>query len=729
MTVFQFLGQAFRFAFVRPPAGLLLLVGLLGQVFYFLAIPITYSYIFDDAIAGKNVALLVMLLLVQLGLFVLFGLAGTAHDWAAARIGSATAADLRKDLFEKLQAQDSGFYARVDGGDIGAAFGPDVAAVETAMVRAFPSFVMRAMNITLSTSLLFAINWHIAVMTVCMMPLLVLASRPFSNRARLMTHQRDSQQSKVAAFVQENVLTHLTVRTFNLRNDRMRQFSDRLNRMRQDGFLSHIFTSLVGRSTLLSSWFLQITVLGAGAWLATTGEISTGVLIALMGLLLNICGATDQLAQTIPFLVNGASGLARINDLKGQPQDMLYAPHGQPLSRLRNGLSLKDVTFGYTPDNTILKGVSFDVPAGKRVAIVGSSGSGKSTALYMLVRLYDPQSGEVLYDGINLKDTQDGSFRHQTSIVLQNTVLFDTTIRENIRSGRLDATDAEIEDAAKAAKLHDLVLSLPDGYETRVGLQGSLLSGGQRQRVAIARALLRKASVLFLDEATSALDAVTESAINETLDEVMQGWTVVSVTHRLRHITQYDLIIVMDQGRVAEMGSHQHLLALGGTYAALWDKQSGFKLQDGAAVITPQRLRAIPFLSGCSDAVLDDLCDAMVTESFPAGRIILEEGDPGDKFYVIVRGRVEFYIDWGEGRETLLSVMQDGDWFGELALIRRVPRTCSARATADTVCLSLDRSRFLTLLESDPKLRQHVEETAYARSADLQEVILKNPKA
>ncbi len=729
MTVFQFLGQAFRFAFVRPPAGLLLLVGLLGQVFYFLAIPITYSYIFDDAIAGKNVALLVMLLLVQLGLFVLFGLAGTAHDWAAARIGSATAADLRKDLFEKLQAQDSGFYARVDGGDIGAAFGPDVAAVETAMVRAFPSFVMRAMNITLSTSLLFVINWHVAVMTVCMMPLLVLASRPFSNRARLMTHQRDSQQSKVAAFVQENVLTHLTVRTFNLRNDRMRQFSDRLNRMRQDGFLSHIFTSLVGRSTLLSSWFLQITVLGAGAWLATTGEISTGVLIALMGLLLNICGATDQLAQTIPFLVNGASGLARINDLKGQPQDMLYAPHGQPLSRLRNGLSLKDVTFGYTPDNTILKGVSFDIPAGKRVAIVGSSGSGKSTALYMLVRLYDPQSGEVLYDGTNLKDTQDGSFRHQTSIVLQNTVLFDTTIRENIRSGRLDATDAEIEDAAKAANLHDLVLSLPDGYETRVGLQGSLLSGGQRQRVAIARALLRKASVLFLDEATSALDAVTESAINETLDEVMQGWTVVSVTHRLRHITQYDLIIVMDQGKVAEMGSHQHLLALDGTYAALWNKQSGFKLQDGAAVITPQRLRAIPFLSGCSDAVLDVLCDAMVSESFPAGRIILEEGDPGDKFYVIVRGRVEFYIDWGEGRETLLSVMQDGDWFGELALIRRVPRTCSARATADTVCLSLDRSRFLTLLESDPKLRQHVEETAYARSADLQEVILKNPKA
>ena len=232
----------------------------------------------------------------------------------------------------------------MDGGDIGAAFGPDVAAVETAMVRAFPSFVMRAMNITLSTALLFAIDLHIAVLTVCMMPLIVLASRPFSSRARQMTHQRDGQQSKVAAFVQENVLTHLTIRTFNLLDDRMRQFTDRLDRMRQDGFLSHIFTSLVSRSTLLSSWFLQITVLGAGAWLATTGEITIGVLVASMGLLLNICGATDQLAQTIPFLVNGASGLARIYDLKGHVPVMLDAPHGQAMSKLRNGLSLKDVT-------------------------------------------------------------------------------------------------------------------------------------------------------------------------------------------------------------------------------------------------------------------------------------------------------------------------------------------------------------------------------------------------
>jgi ATP-binding cassette subfamily B protein len=235
---------------------------------------------------------------------------------------------------------------------------------------------------------------------------------------------------------------------------------------------------------------------------------------------------------------------------------------------------------------------------------------------------------------------------------------------------------------------------------------------------------LRKSNVLFLDEATSALDAVTETEINETLEEVMRGWTVISVTHRLQHITVYDLIIVMEKGKLAEMGSHNELLAKGGFYAALWNKQSGFSIQDGQASITPERLKAIPFLSGCSDDVLKMLSGALVSETIPAQRVVFQEGDPGNKFYIVARGRLENYVQWGEGRETVLSVMDDGDWFGELALIEPVPRTWCVRTTADTVCLTLDRKQFLTLLERDPKLKEIVEETAYARIAELKEAIL-----
>lgn len=728
MTVWQFLRHAFRLAFARPNLGVLLLAGLTGQVFYYLAIPLTYRYIFDDAIAGRDMWLLGMLLLTQFGLFMFFGAAGIAHDWAAARIGSDTAADLREKLFGNLQAQGPGFYSRINQGDVVANFGPDTAAVETAMVRAFPSFLMRAMNITLSTALLFVIEWRIALLTLCMMPLLILASRPFSPRAREMTHLCDGQQAQVSAFVQENVLTHLAIRTFNLRADRMRQLTDRLNRMRQDGFLSHVFTSLVSRSTLLSAWILQIIVLGFGAWLATAGYMSTGVLIAFMGLLLNICGATDQLAQTIPFLMNGAGGLARINGMLAHKTELAEKPDGQPLPMLTGSLSLNDVRFGYAQDNPILKGVTLDVPVGKKVAIVGGSGSGKSTVLHMLVRLHDPQGGSVTYDGTDLRDAQEDSFRSHTSIVLQNTALFDASIRENIRSGRLTATDEEVERAARAAKLHDVIVNLPEGYGTRVGLQGSLLSEGQRQRVAIARALLRNSKILFLDEASSALDAATEAAINETLDEVMRAWTVVSVTHRLRHITHYDLIVVMENGRVAEQGTHEDLLARGGAYAKLWAKQSGFSLQDGEATVAPQRLRAIPFLSGCSADVLQMLSSALVSENIPAGRIIFQEGDPGRKFYIIVRGRVENYVRWGDGQESMLSVMDDGDWFGELALIRPVPRTWCARTTEDTVCLTLDRPRFLALLEQDASLRELVEKTAHERIAVLQAAIFSSVK-
>lgn len=728
MTVWQFLGHAFRLAFARPKLGMLLVVGLTGQVFYYLAIPLTYRYIFDDAIAGKDTWLLGLLLLAQFGLFLLFGAAGIAHDWAAARIGSDTAADLRGRLFVNLQAQGPGFYSRINEGDVVANFGPDTAAVETAMVRAFPSFLMRAMNITLSTAVLFVIEWRIALLTLCMMPLLVLASRPFSPRAREMTQLRDGQQAQVSAFVQENVLTNLAIRTFNLRADRMRQLTDRLNRMRQDGFLSHVFTSLVSRSTLLSAWILQITVLGFGAWLAAAGYMSTGVLIAFMGLLLNICGATDQLAQTIPFLINGAGGLARINGLLAHTTELTEKPDGRQLPVLSGSLSLKDVRFGYAKDNPILKGITLDVPAGRKVAIVGGSGSGKSTVLHMLVRLHDPQGGSVTYDGTDLRDAEEESFRNHTSIVLQNTALFDASIRENIRSGRLNATDEEVERAARAARLHDVIVNLPQGYETRVGLQGGLLSGGQRQRVAIARALIRNSKILFLDEASSALDAATEAAINETLDEVMRGWTVVSVTHRLRHITHYDSIVVMENGKVVEQGTHEDLLAHGGTYARLWDKQNGFSLQDEEATVSPQRLRAIPFLSGCSLDVLQMLSSALVTESIPAGRVIFQEGDPGRKFYIIVRGRVENYVLWGEGQEAVLSVMDDGDWFGELALIKPVPRTWCARTTADTVCLTLDRPRFLALLAQDETLRDLVEKVAKERIAVLQQAIFDSVK-
>jgi ATP-binding cassette subfamily B protein len=723
MTVWTFLGHAFRMAFAKPHAGALLLAGITVQVLFYLAIPLTYRHIFDDAIAGHDMWLLAILLAIQVGLFVLFGAGGVAHDWAAARIGASTAADLRQKLFGHLQAQGPGFYSRVNEGDVVAGFGPDVAAVETAMVRAFPSFIMRSMNITLSTALLFLIEWRIAVMTVCMMPLLVLASRPFSRRAHEMNHRRDAGQAQVAAFVQENVLTHLAIRTFNLRGERMRQLSDRLDLMRRDGFLSHLFTSSVSRSTLLSAWFLQIAVLGFGAWLATAGYVTTGVLIAFMGLVLNICGATDQLAQTIPFLMNGAGGLARINTLLGHEPELTDKPGSRPLSLLNRGMSLNDVTFGYTPDSLILRDVSFNIPAGKKVAIVGGSGSGKSTVLSLLVRLHDPHRGSVFYDGTDLREAQEDSFRQHTSIVLQNTALFDTSIRENIRSGRLDASDAEVEEAAKAAKLHDVILGLPAGYDTKVGLQGGLLSGGQRQRVAIARALLRRSNVLFLDEASSALDAATEQAINETLEEVTRGWTVVSVTHRLQHITNYDLIIVMEQGKVIEQGTHAALLARNGAYAALWKKQSGFSLQDGEAAVTPDRLRAISFLADCSPDVLAMLSTALVSESFPAGRAIFEEGDPGNKLYIIARGQVENYVQWGEDRETVLSVMEDGDWFGELALIKPVPRTWCARTTADTICLTLDRNRFLALLDRDGKLKDVVEKTALARSAELQQAI------
>jgi ATP-binding cassette subfamily B protein len=371
-------------------------------------------------------------------------------------------------------------------------------------------------------------------------------------------------------------------------------------------------------------------------------------------------------------------------------------------------LEFREVNFGYTDEKLNLIDVSFRIPVNTLNAFVGPSGSGKSTVLNLVTRFYEAGSGAVTIDEVDVRSVTQLSLRSHMSVVFQESFLFNTTVRENIRIGRPEASDADVEQAARAAEMHEIILAMPQGYDTLAGERGSRFSGGQRQRIAIARALLRDPAILVLDEATSALDPVTEDQINETLLRLAEGRTVLSVTHRLSPIAKYDRIFVLKDGRVVEQGPHAELLQQNGVYAGLWNKQSGFTIsKEGDHVdVTADRLRAIPILSKLDPELLTELVADFITDRIPHDRVVVQQGDPADKFYVIVRGQVGVSIRNEDGTERKLTTLQDGDYFGEIALLRSVPRTATVRTSGECIFLTLPREKFSKLLERAPEFRE-----------------------
>ena len=375
-----------------------------------------------------------------------------------------------------------------------------------------------------------------------------------------------------------------------------------------------------------------------------------------------------------------------------------------------------NVSFEYTPGQLVLNDISFSIKNGSSVAIVGTSGSGKSTLLKLIMRIIEPNMGSISYDGVNLDLASVASIRRHSSMVLQESHVLRGTIAENIRYGSDSIGDERLYEAAKMAGIHDFITQLPLGYHTVINDRGSSLSGGQRQRIAIARAFAHDLPMLFLDEPTSMLDPINEAAINETFIELADGRTVILVSHRLATSRDFDKILVLDKGKLIEEGNHHELMAMGGFYRTMWDKQNGFMISsEGSAKITPARLRMIPIFSNLELEVLADLAAQFDSEAFEPGVRIIQEGAQGDKFYIAVRGNLKVLKKDSEGRDVELAVLSDGDHFGEIALMKSVARTASIEALSHTSCLSLSRERFKRLVETQPELFKVLTDAMSAR--------------
>lgn len=709
------------FSYVRPYSSRasVLVVTLVIEGAFNILLALSLKFIIDFAIVPRQANVLALILGGLAGGFLLTAASQVIRDYLYAWFGARIVNDLRKEMFRHLQRLSLGFYQRTRTGDIASRFSSDLNAVENAVVLGIPGASLCVINIIFSTCILFALDWRLALGAMAGLPLCVIGPRILAPRALTAGYQLRVEQAALTSNIHENLGAQPIVKAFSLRQSTLRTFEAQADKLAAMATRFNFLSYTSERSPNIGMLLFNIMLISGGSYLAFSGSMSIGSLVAFNALFITVSTAVMGLTAVTPSLLQATSGMQRIRELLDEQPTIAEKADAKPLPALTSGIRFENVTFGYTSEQNNLRNVRMDLPAGARIAFVGHSGCGKSTNLNLIMRFYDPQAGRVTFDGIDLREARLDSLYDQVGIVFQESFLFNTSIRENIRLGKPSATDAEVESAALAAELHDIILQMPEGYNTIVGERGGRLSGGQRQRVAIARALIRNPSLVILDEATAALDPATEAAINETLERASVGRTVISVTHRLQSVVSFDHIFVFKNGRVIEHGSHDALLSFGGNYAEMWRRQHGTTMSpDGDFQVTDTSiLRDVPLFKQLDQSYLKGIAEMFSTEHVPAGRTVIAEGDEGSRFYIIVRGKVAVSANNDEQDPIRVATLADGDYFGEISLLANIPTTATVTTLSPTIFLTLQREQLNKLIHQHTGLGTQMREALEQRLA------------
>lgn len=513
------------------------------------------KFIIDAAIVPQNYRLLVLILsLLAVGafLYICIGILGLS---LGARLGIAITNNIRYSLFEHLQNLSMEFFGRRSAGDIVKCLMSDVQKVENGVITMGLTVVILVLcNLLFSIIFLFLLNWQLALLSLIGLTLCAIAPAKIASLATNAGYQLLQKEGQIANVVEENILSQAVVKIFGLENRMSQDFSVHLNALKQIYIRATFLSYLTHKIPMVGFVLTQIVVLSIGAVMTYQSIISVGTLasfqVFLLGLNLNILG----LSSSIPMFIDGIAALRRISDILSEVPTIQDAPDAMELPHFHSELSFDNVTFNYSSERSGVKNLSLKIRQGDFAVFVGASGAGKSTIINLLMRFYDPDKGRILFDGVDLRHVTVRSLRSQIGLVSQDVILFNCSVRENIRMGYLDATDEQVEAAAKSAEIHKFILSLPQGYDTPVGDRGGQLSGGQRQRIALARALVRDPAILILDEATSALDPATEAEILATIERITQDRTVIFITHRMAHAMRADVMYVLENGGLVVSG-------------------------------------------------------------------------------------------------------------------------------------------------------------------------------
>ena len=526
-----------------------------------------------------------------LGMTVLIGLtvlAGVAQSYLSQTIGQQVMFELRDRMYRHLGSMSLRWFTSNRSGEMLSRINNDIGAVQAVVSETLAGVVGSLIIGGTTLALMFVIDWRLTLFCVAFIPLFIFPSRWVGGKQRQLNSEIQEEVARLNVHMQEtlSVSGALLMKTYGREQYEAGEFANIAARLRD----LNIRASMVGR------WFgAGLTAFGSispaviywyGGHRLLDGEATLGTVIAFTALLARLFGPVQALLRANVTVIASIALFERIFDYLDLVPEIADRPNAHALGRAAGAVAFEHVSFAYSEGSPVLHDVSFAAEAGQFVALVGHSGAGKTTSAYLVPRLYDADSGRVTIDGHDVRTLQLASVTANVGVVSQETYLFHDTIAENIRYGRPGATDAEVEEAARAANIHDFVAGLPNRYATVVGERGFRLSGGERQRIAIARALLKSPAVLILDEATSSVDSRTERAIQEALDRLTRGRTVLAIAHRLSTVLRADQILVFERGRIIERGTHRELIDLGGEYSVLYQQQ--FRAGDEAIAIEGQ---------------------------------------------------------------------------------------------------------------------------------------------